>query len=104
MSELVVTDVHSGSTVRVAPGDAVLVRLPESPTTGYRWQFDVAGALAVSGDTFASGSAAPGAGGERTLRLVASAPGSHSLTAVLRRPWETGVAPQATFTVTVEVR
>jgi inhibitor of cysteine peptidase len=84
-------------------GDAVVVRLPENPTTGYRWQFDAAVGLTVSGESFSPGSAAPGAAGERALRLVAAAPGTYLFTAALRRPWETGIPPQDTFSLSIEV-
>lgn len=44
-------------------------------------------------DAFTAGaSGAPGAGGVRTFRLRATAPGSHRVTAALRRSWETGAA------------
>jgi inhibitor of cysteine peptidase len=101
--EVVVTKANAGDTVHVKTGDAVVVRLPENPTTGYRWQFDAVVGLTVSGESYSPGSSAPGAAGERTLRLVAAAPGIYLFTAVMRRPWETDIPPQDMFSISIEV-
>jgi len=103
VSEVVVTKANAGGTVRVTTGDAVVVRLPENPTTGYRWQFEAVVGLTVSGESFSPDSSAPGAAGERALRLVGSTPGSFVFTAALRRPWEIGIPPQDIFSITIEV-
>ena len=104
MAQTVVTDAQNGATVQVAVGDVVVVRLPENPTTGYRWQISAAPALGPTGDEFTMGlSSAPGAGGERTLRLTAAKAGVFHVQAALRRPWESGSAPKAVFGLTVEV-
>jgi inhibitor of cysteine peptidase len=103
VSEVVVTKAAAGDTIRIATGGTVVVRLPENPSTGYRWQFEAAVGLTVSGESFSPDSSAPGAAGERVLRLVGSTPGSFVFTAALRRPWETGIPPQDMFSITVEV-
>lgn len=76
----------------LANGEQVVIRLPENPTTGYRWQFTQSGAgeLAVVDDRFVPDGAegAPGAGGQRLLRLQARRPGATKLEAVLRRQWD----------------
>ena len=105
MAETLLTDADNGVTVRVAAGDVVVVRLPENPTTGYRWQTSVAPGLALGGDEFATtSSSAPGAPGQRTLRLAARDVGVFHVHAALRRPWESSGAPKAEFSVTVEVQ
>lgn len=99
------TQLEAGRTLQVAQGDTVVVCLAENPSTGYRWYFDATGALTPVGDEYASGAAAlPGAAGERRLRFNAWAAGRHALSGALRRGWETGVAPQAAFSVVIEVR
>ncbi|HET7014329.1 MAG TPA: hypothetical protein VFI65_10485 [Streptosporangiaceae bacterium] len=43
MSELVVTRADDGGTFRRAPGELVVVRLTDIPTSGYRWQRERSG-------------------------------------------------------------
>jgi inhibitor of cysteine peptidase len=104
MAEILVGEAQNGGTVSVAVGDAVVIRLPENPTTGYRWQVDAVTRLTLVADEFSSVSSAPGAGGERHLRFITPAPGSFHVQATLRRAWEVDAAPQAQFRVTVQVR
>ena len=77
-------------------GDEVVIRLPENPTTGYRWQVTHSGAgeLALVEERFVPGSAnaGMGAGGDRILRYQARKAGEVRIEAVLRREWE---PPQA---------
>ncbi|HTT12890.1 MAG TPA: protease inhibitor I42 family protein [Burkholderiaceae bacterium] len=103
MAETLLTDANSGATVRVAVGDVVLVRLPENPTTGHRWQASAAPGLVLAGDEFEASSRVPGAGGVRTLRFSAQAAGVFHVRAALRRPWEAGAAPKSEFSVAVAV-
>lgn len=76
----------------LARDDEVVLRLPENPTTGYRWLVTQSGAgeLALVDDRFVGGSEAPvpGAGGQRVLRFAGRRPGEVSLEAVLRREWD----------------
>lgn len=76
----------------VAVGDDLLIRLAENRTTGYRWYLSVPGeAFAVLDDTYQPAeSGLPGAPGLRTVRLRATHPGSHELTATSRRPLASG--------------
>ena len=73
-----VSESHDGSVLRLPQGDVLLIRLPENPTTGYRWQFSQSGsgALQVSEDRFEahphSDAAAPGANGLRVIRFNAT--------------------------------
>jgi inhibitor of cysteine peptidase len=104
MAEILVRETQNGGTVGVAAGDTVAVRLPENPTTGYRWQVDALTGLTLVADEFSPRSPAPGAGGERELRFIAPATGVFHIQATLRRAWEVGAAPQAQFRVTIQVR
>ena len=101
MSEHLLTTAHNGSTVHAAVGDAVVLHLSERPTTGYRWHFDVPAGLKVLDDDFAVAGSAPGAGGQRGLRLNAAKPGRYALSAALRR--DPGSEATTSFAVTVEV-
>ena len=85
------TDADAGREHTAAVGEQLVVRLPESPTTGYRWQLEVPPEVTVEEDGFEPGDpGAPGAAGTRTFRLRATAPGTHHLAASQRRSWETG--------------
>jgi len=103
MAEFEVT--RSGSSVRVAVGDEIVLRVPEVPTTGYVWTIGtVDPALRLVESAFdgphSEGDGPeppPGAGGERVIRLRAAAAGEAGAELALKRPWET--APVETFTV-----
>ncbi len=100
MTEIALTQAHSGQTVAARPGDVVIIRLAENPTTGYRWE--IASGPAPSGDEFSGSSGAPGAAGERVLRFAVPPAGTMRVSAELRRAWEAGAVPQARFEVIIE--
>jgi predicted secreted protein len=102
MAELVLTQTQSGIRVSAAPGDVIVIRLAEHPTTGYRWQVENAAGMVLTRDDFTVSSSAPGTGGERTFRFAVQQSGTAQIVLSLRRPWETGVVPTARFEVTVE--
>jgi inhibitor of cysteine peptidase len=64
--------------------------LPESPTTGYRWELvDLPPNVRVFASEFHD--AEPhlaGGQGARAFQLSVTGPGTHEFTAILRRPWE----------------
>jgi inhibitor of cysteine peptidase len=95
----------AGQTVDVSVGQAIELRLPENPSTGFRWQLaaDPGPACAVVGDTYTAGANRPGAGGEHTWTLRAARPGICELRLVYRRPFE-NLPPAQSFAVTVEVQ
>jgi inhibitor of cysteine peptidase len=87
------------SSVTVAPGDRIVIRIPENPTTGYQWSLrDIPSLLVLERDEFMPPSQpTPGAGGERVVVLRAPAgiaSGSGEVVLVLQRPWETQPADQ----------
>lgn len=102
MTDIQLTQANNGQTVQARPGDVVVVRLAENPTTGYRWT--VTHGPAPSEDTFSAGGGATGAGGERVLRFTVAGPITVQVRAVLRRQWETEGAPQASFEVTIDAQ
>ncbi|WP_433207210.1 protease inhibitor I42 family protein [Dactylosporangium sp. CS-047395] len=92
----------TAETVSIAQGDRVVVRVGETPTTGYRWQFDLPGdLLSVDADEYRPGGAAPGAAGERVVALHATRPGHGTLTLRLARAWEGEPARTVRLAVTV---
>jgi len=92
-----------GSTVNLLPGRSLIIRLPENPTTGYRWAVESGGGMTLVSDDFSPTMAGVGAGGTRTLQWSSSAPGNHRITLALRRPWEAAEAAIQRFAVNINV-
>ena len=80
----------SGEEVEAAPGDRIVIQIPENATTGYRWVVgDLPDALELAEDEFLPpGSQRLGAGGERRVTLVARRPGQARVRLRLEQPWE----------------
>ena len=91
MAEVVLGRADDGTTVAVAAGDSVVVRLDEIPTSGYRWEvsdFDPT-VLLPAGDDFVPASAdALGGGGHHKFRFKVVGTGSGKLRLIKRRAWE----------------
>jgi inhibitor of cysteine peptidase len=92
-----------GREVTVAAGDRLVLRLPENPTTGFRWTWEAPNTIQVTRDENEPGSA-PGAAGVRVLELIAVEPGRAALELSCRRAWDPNVPPTDRFELTVEVR
>jgi inhibitor of cysteine peptidase len=93
-------EIDEGSARRphhAAPGDRVVIRLAESPTSGYRWQLDEynSAVLRPAGDEFVpAADARTGGGGTREFRFVVVGTEGSDVVLSLRRGWETD-APAA---------
>ena len=90
----------------VAQNDELVLRLPENPTTGYRWEVTQsgAGALRLIDDRFVAGAgAAPGADGQRVIRFAAIASGAVQVAAIKRRAWEPAM-PAESRNFSIEVK
>ena len=100
--ELGPADTGTSRSVRV--GELTTVRLPESPTTGYRWESDELGAgLLLVEDRFEGATTPRGSGGERVLVLRAVSTGPAALRLVNRRSWG-GDEPAEEFSVQFDVQ
>ena len=102
---------QSGTSVQLAAGQALLVRLlPSNPTTGYRWVYvePKDAVLRVDGpsafEAAESAGNTVGAGGTEIWKLAPLQAGQQQLRFEYRRPWELDVAPSqvATYAVTVK--
>ena len=100
-----VTAVDNGTTIEVHPGDELVVRLEENPTTGYRWQIDrIDGPLEPAGDSYElSAPGMIGGGGSHEFRFRATGPGTADLTLKHLRSWEGDASITQRFAVTVNV-
>jgi len=105
-----VSAAQSGTSVALASGQDLVVRLPSNPTTGYRWIYvePKDAVLRVDGpssfEAAQSSAGAVGAGGTEIWKLAPFKPGQQQLRFEYRRPWEQDVAPAqiATYAVTVK--
>jgi inhibitor of cysteine peptidase len=95
---------ESGTSKTVRVGDRTTVRLPENPTTGYRWQVDADDErLKLVEDRFEGAEVPRGAGGDRVLVFEAVRAGSARLGLAKRRAWGSGEAVEE-FSVELDVR
>lgn len=103
MAELELDKDAAGGTHRAATGDTVVISLPETPTSGYRWALDAYDpqVLRLDGDEFSPAGAGLGAGGARRFRFVAVGPGTTPVRLARRREWVGGGAER--FDTTVQV-
>jgi inhibitor of cysteine peptidase len=105
MSEITITRDDHGGTFEASPGDVVLIRLQENPTTGYRWAIDEVDERileSTDADYSATSEAAIG-GGVRTFAFTARAPGSTRVRLQLRQGWDPE-NPEEDFEATITVR
>lgn len=81
-----------GTTRVMSLGDELVVRLPENPSTGFRWQLVVSGdgELTIVDDHFEPGGnrLPPGSAGTRVVRYRSTRTGTVQLQAENRRVWE----------------
>ncbi len=107
-NSLVVTVNENGKTVTINSGATFIVKLDGNPTTGYTWtakDLDTTMLEQVGDPIFDSTNPVlVGSGGTLTLKFRALKVGMTTLTLIYHRPWETGVEPLDTFSVTVNVK
>jgi inhibitor of cysteine peptidase len=86
MDPIVLTQSDNGARITLAQGHTLLIRLPENPTTGFRWQA-APGTIVDDAQFVGSSSGAAGAAGEHVFTVTV---GSIALTLhfTLARSWE----------------
>lgn len=99
------TESDNGKTIPLKVGAEATLRLPENPSTGYRWALDAADSsiAAVSQATEEAGGSAPGAGGAAQWTIRAAAPGSTTIKLKRWRPWEGDSSVVERYQITVTV-
>lgn len=80
----------SGCSLELKDGDVVTIRLPENPTTGFRWQVNCLEAdIHLTGDSFESNKETEiGSGGVREFRFRFHGPKGGAVTLKHWRAWE----------------
>jgi inhibitor of cysteine peptidase len=105
-----VSAAQTGTSVALAADQALLVRLPSNPTTGYRWIYvePKDAVLRVDGpstyEAVQTGGNVAGAGGIEIWKLAPLKPGAQQLRFEYRRPWEQDIAPSQVVTYPVTVK
>jgi predicted secreted protein len=105
-SYLAYTQLDNGTTARIHSRDIITVRLPENPTTGYRWNITTGPGLTTLDDTYIYSDPSgrmTGAGGVRFLTLEPKMTGTQHLTAVNKRSWEEDNEYDRVFSMTFVV-
>jgi inhibitor of cysteine peptidase len=100
------TEEDSGTEVDLHVGDAISIRLPENPATGYRWNMDALDDSLVTVDTsefIETPGSGIGGGGARIFTLSARGPGVARLSLKNKRPWEGDAPPIGQFDVTLRI-
>ena len=106
MAEIIVTRAQERGRVDLRSGDTLVVRLAETPSSGFRWAVEgsLPAPLISTSDTFLpSPDSAVGGGGIRELSFRASAAGSCELRLVLWRQWEGESSITNRFSVRVSI-
>ncbi len=105
MSTVTISESQEGKTVVAAPGDAISIRLPENPTTGFRWHVATPPRfLSIEKDWFEPAADAQiGGAGTHVFLYRSIGSGSDPLRLVLRREWEPEESVIRQFQVTVAV-
>ena len=107
MAEFPLTQADHGTSVEVAPGDVIVIRLPENPTTGYQWTVEKVDAdtLALQRTEFSPApEAGVGSGGGKTLTFKAQKPGTAHIQLKLWRAWAGDASIRDRFHVTIQVQ
>jgi inhibitor of cysteine peptidase len=108
--EVQLTDSDIDSSVKLALDGELIVALASNITTGFSWSVgeQTGQQLELQGEPryLPPGSTTPvvGAAGTQVFTFEAKSTGTAKLVLEYKRPFEPGVAPAKTFSVTVEVR
>ena len=108
--EVQLTDSDIGSSVKLALGGELIVALASNITTGFSWSVgeQTGQQIEPHGEPryVPPGSTTPvaGASGRQIFTFEAKSTGTAKLVLEYMRPFEPGVAPEKTFSVTVDVR
>ena len=102
-SVLTLTD--SGRIVDLRVGDEATLRLPDNPSTGYRWAVDAADTnlVEIKEGEYVSTSKMVGGGGEAQWLIKAKAPGTTVIKLKRWRPWEGDCSIVERYGITIRI-
>lgn len=105
---------YAGKEVEIAVGGSLTVTLESNPTTGFQWsesaQISDQSVIEQLDHEFMAPEdlddrpPPPGTGGKEVWTFKALKKGTSEISMEYRRPWEQGVQPASTFTLTVLVK
>jgi inhibitor of cysteine peptidase len=95
----------NGSTVTVKRGQAILIKLPENPSTGFRWSVEQSARpfLELKQTDFAATGTIAGGGGERRFEFIAATAGEGRLSLRRWREWEGETSIVERYEISVRV-
>jgi len=105
----VIRELDAGRTVEIPVGQTMEIRLPENPTTGFRWLMTVhcePNCAILHEEFHPPARTIPGAGGERTWQVEAVAVGECDFELTYRKhrkPWANSNTSQRNFRVHIRV-
>jgi inhibitor of cysteine peptidase len=106
MQEIELTESDHGRSYEILQGDSITIRIPEIPTTGYRWvarEFNHQVIMFKDSNYSLNPEGQIGGGGLRTFSFKAVSPGQSNLVLVLEREWEKE-KPLKRFEIAVDVK
>lgn len=105
MAILTLTNADNGKTIQSRQGDEIILRLPDNPTTGYRWHIAHAnGSLDQEGNSYQPDPTMQfGSAGVREFRFRAKAAGNARLELKHWREWEGESSVLERFALTIEI-
>ncbi len=105
MATSLLTEADANTIMVVQRGESVELRLPENPSTGYRWSIDIAppDAAALAGSRWLPVGAGVGAAGSREFDIAMKETGKVILRAKLWREWQGEVSVIQRWEFTLQV-
>jgi inhibitor of cysteine peptidase len=105
-SSMTLTHADNGTAVTIRPGEHVVIRLAEHPTTGFRWAVDQGdeAIVALRENTYSPAAGARvGGDGQHVWTFEAQHTGTVQLRFKLWRAWEGDKSVQERFEITIHV-
>ena len=96
---------HNGQTIDLLVGQTLEIRLPENPTTGFRWQLmgNDRSVCSMTSNAFKEKLGPPGCGGKHSWIFEAVRPGGYDIELRYRRRWANPAQPERMFKIHIHV-